>query len=154
MVRPGLGARANYHLYIVCLVGLVHELSYSLGCSFHTDHLKMPPETSDELRKRAKRIGSSKDGVFAASETRVGPPKLTHDFLMAAQDAVVAVAAEEPTLSGKDQYRLLARAVADSRLAHITLDKAEAEKVGKRLARQADQVRAKITHIRTETNAE
>jgi len=105
---------------------------------------------AEALRRRA-------DEVFPAPEAGYPPPngsalldELTDELLVVASDAVDAAAAAYrasieglglPAFSGKAQLRLLAWLVADARGADKLLDKPEAEKVGKRLQRQAQTVR-------------
>jgi len=70
---------------------------------------------------------------------------LTDELLVVASDVINAVAAEaQPTPSGKSLLRILAWLVADARGARVLLDKADAEKAGKRLDYQAQRVRESL----------
>eukprot|EP00966_Prymnesium_polylepis_P199371 4619935-Prymnesium_polylepis.1 len=87
---------------------------------------------------------------FAACNFSPSPPPalldaITDELLVVASDAISTVAAEvQPQPSGKALLRLLAWVVADARGASVSLDKALAETVGKRLDRQAQRVRAQL----------
>ena len=70
--------------------------------------------------------------------------KLTDELLVVASDAVAAVAAEEQPLSGNAALRLLAWTVADAHGATVVMDTQCARKVGVRLDRQAQSVRAQL----------
>jgi len=112
---------------------------------------------SKRLKGMAEALRRRADEVFPAPEAGYPPPngsalldELTDELLVVASDAVDAAAAAYrasieglglPAFSGKAQLRLLAWLVADARGADKLLDKPEAEKVGKRLQRQAQTVR-------------
>ena len=70
--------------------------------------------------------------------------KLTDELLVVASDVIAAVGAEQPPLSGNAALRLLAWTVADARGATVVMDKQFARKVGVRLDRQAQSVRAQL----------
>ena len=108
----------------------------------------MPADAPEALRQRVQRIVKAGEGEFVAS----GPPKVaelvSHRLLVAASQVVQAAAAVvQPALSGRAQLRLLGRLVADSMCAAEPMDKARAETVGRRLDRQAQNVRDVIAAI-------
>ena len=110
---------------------------------FQADGSKLALEAADALRARAQRIRSASEGEHAPSDARLGPQVITHELLVAARDAVAAVASQSPKLSGKAQQRLLAWTLADAMVPDRAIDRALAETVGKRLEKQA----AKVTGL-------
>ena len=100
------------------------------------------------LTELARRIRASPEGKFEPSPLPQHLDKITDELLIVASDAVSAVGAESPPLSGNGVFKLLAWTVADARGACTPLDKALALTVGKRLDRQAVAVRAKLEAIK------
>ena len=110
------------------------------------------------LRRRVDQYFPPVEGVYPPPEDTVLLDKLTDELLVVASDTVAASAAayrasieglqDVPVFSGKAQLRLLAWLVADARGADKTLDKVDAEKVGKRLERQAHRVRTELAAAR------
>jgi hypothetical protein len=86
----------------------------------------------------ARRILAFPTGQYELSPLPPMLNELTDEIITVAVAAVEAVMAEQLARpSGKAQKRLLARVVADARGARAALDSTCAEKVGKRLERQA-----------------
>ena len=99
---------------------------------------------SKALRNLASRWLSFGVNVFVPLEPPALLDRLTDELLVLSCDAVAAevqVARRNETISGKAQTRLLAWVISDARGAHIRMESALAETVGKRLQRQAQKVR-------------
>ena len=118
------------------------------SCAVCTSHAaKRLAGVADALGKLADRLLAFGDGKFTPSPPPALLDTLTDELLVVASNSVRNAAAKCTTLnglgpiSGKAQLRLLAWVVADARGAIVPLEKALAETVGKRLDRQAKNVR-------------
>jgi hypothetical protein len=113
----------------------------------HSDAGQQPPGQSEALKRLARRVRSFPEGAFTPSPSPALLDEITDELLVIASDAVSAVGKEAPALTGNSIFRLLAWTVADARGAKAVLDKPLALTVGKRLDRQAVNVRRQISEI-------
>lgn len=102
----------------------------------------------EALLVMARRIVAYPAGNFAPS----APPRVLETITDANLDVAFEVAATvgaeaTPKLSGSAEQRLLAWLVADARGATVVLDPPSAERVGKRLKKQALKVRADVADV-------
>ena len=115
----------------------------------------------DTLRRRAIRWLECAGDAYPPTDGDVLLDKITDELLVVASDVVATAATEDShSISGKARLRLLAWLVADARGAGWWgydvdgLSKAEAEKVGKRLNRQAQKVRDELAAAREAAHAD
>ena len=115
-----------------------------------SDASKRLTGVEEALRSRARLLIASAEGVFPPRDGPVHLDKITDALLVLASDVVTTEAAAAHTsISGKAKLRLLTWLLADARGAghwgvDVHMDKPAAEKVGKRLERQAQRVRDEL----------
>ena len=119
-----------------------------------SDASKRLTRVEEALRRRAGLWIASAEGVFPPRDGPVLLDRITDALLVLASDVVTSEAAAAPIpISGKARLRLLTWLLADAQgVSHwgvdVHMDKPAAEKVGKRLERQAHRVRDELAAAR------